>query len=233
MQKENANVTIRILLPVLAALSLAPFAQGQGATTSQTTPLQNIIAQSVPRFIKSAEGLDELTINFRDNSVTARGSQEAVAAFEKELHAADVPPVQYKTALRLVRYHVDKQGKYAQTGAELLPTVTTTVGVPALISIKTPGLGGYAVQVTPQRGADGAVTFTVEVQELGGKGEVIGSGQNELHVSLGTTVRITGMTDASDLILRRAVQQGQVVTDRGEYTGCYVEVTPALATHQP
>lgn len=127
------------LLPMLAALWLAPLAQGQAAPVSETTPLSNIVAQGVPMFIKTAGGLDQLMINFHDNSVTARGSQAAVAAFEKELRAADVPRVQYQMVMRLVCYRVDSQGKYAETSVQMLPTITTTDGVPATIAINLAG----------------------------------------------------------------------------------------------
>jgi len=216
----------RVLLPMLAALSLAPLAHGQGAPVSETTPLSNIIAQEVPTFIKTAGGLDQLTINFHDNSVTARGSQAAVAAFEKELRAADVPYVQYQMVVRLVRYRVDSQGKYAETSVEMVPTITTTDKVSATITMKSPGQDGHAMLVTPQSGADN--TVTAQVQELGEQGEIVSAGKN-VRVPLGKATRITGMTGAADRILRRAVQQGEIVTDRGAYTGCYVEVTPTIA----
>lgn len=219
----------RALLPMLAMLWLAPLAHGQGAPVSETTPLSNIVAQGVPMFIKTAGGLDQLTINFHDNSVTARGSQAAVAAFEKELRAADVPRVQYQMVMRLVRYRVDSQGKYAETSVQMLPTITTTDGVPATIAINLAGQDGYAMLVTPEPGGDKAVTVTAQVQELGEQGEVISAGRNVLRVPFGKATRITGLTGAADRVLRRAVQQGEVVTDRGAYTGCYVEVTPTIA----
>ncbi len=218
----------RPLLSALAVFALAPVAYGQGATVSETIALRNILARDVPTSVKSASGLDQLTCDFHANSVTARGSQDAVAAFEKELQAADRPRTQYRMALRLVRCHVDQQGKYAESVDEA-PTITDTDNVPAVVSFTVPGHDGYALTVTPQGSAAGQVSLTVQVQELGEQGEVMSEGKNARLVPLGKTARITGMTEAADKPLRRAVQRGEIVTDRGEYTGCYVEVTPTLA----
>lgn len=82
--------------------------------------------------------------------------------------------------------------------------------------------------VTPEPGGDKAVTVTAQVLELGEQGEVISAGKNVLSVPFGQATRVTGLTEAADKPLRRAVQQGEIVTDRGAYTGCYVEVTPTI-----
>ena len=216
----------RRLLPVLALLSLAPMAYGQATPVSETTVLQNIAARDIPTLIKSVSGLDQLTCNFHDNSVIATGAPAAVASFEKELHAADVQPAQFKLVMRLVRYHVDKQGKSAETVVSL-PTLITTDKAAATISVGHTGMDGYAVKATPEGTADKSVNLAIEVQELGEQGEVMESGKNTQIVPLGKTVHITGMTDAADKALRRAVQRGEVVTDHGEYTGYYLEVTPS------
>ncbi|MCW3062777.1 MAG: hypothetical protein JWQ02_4598 [Capsulimonas sp.] len=217
----------RHLLPIFALLTLAPFAHGQGPTVSETTVLQNILAQDVPMHIKSAQKLDELTCNFHDNSVIARGSEQAVAEFEKELHANDVQPGQYRLTMNLVRYHVDKNGKSVEKVIQA-PTMTVTDKAGGSISVGRQGQDGYAIKVIPESAPNNAVSLTVEVQELGEQGEVMNSGKNTLLAPLGKTVHITGMTDAKDKPLRRAVQKGEIVTDRGEYTGYYVEVTPTI-----
>jgi hypothetical protein len=217
------------LLSALAALSLAPFAYAKSATISRTTQLQHIVAQEIPTQIKSASSLDQLTVNFQNNSVTASGSPEAVAAFEKELHAADVEPAEYRVVLRFVRYHVDEFGNSVET--ELSgPDITTTNTVQASMTVTTPGYGGYTWLFTPEKDGDGTVKLTVEVQETGEQGEIVSDGKNTQSVPLGKMVRITGMTDATDKPLRRAVQQGQIVLDHGEYTGYYVDVTPTIVS---
>ncbi|BDI30780.1 hypothetical protein CCAX7_28310 [Capsulimonas corticalis] len=212
----------RHLLPALALLSIAPLAYGQTASVSETTILQNITARDAAYGIKSAQKLDELTCNFHDNAVTARGSQEAVTAFEKDLHAADVPMKQFQITLRVVRYHVDKQGKCVEKPIQT-PIITTTDKTTA--SISTQGDDGLELVITPQSAPDNAVNLAVEVRTLGEQGEVMCSGKNTLLAPFGKTVRITGMTEAKDKLLRRAVMRGEVVTDRGEYTGYYVEAT--------
>ncbi|MEO7718184.1 MAG: hypothetical protein ABIY70_18430 [Capsulimonas sp.] len=215
----------RHLLPVFTLLTLAPFAHGQGPTVSQTTVLQNITAQDVPRYIQSSQKLDELTCNFHDNTVTAHGSQEAVTEFEKELHAKDVQRGQYRLTMKLVGYHVDKNGKITETATQT-PSIVTTEKISASISMGGHGQDGLAITVIPSPDTDKTINLTVEIQELGEQGEVMNSGKNTQVASLGKTVHITGMTDAKDKALRRAVQKGEVVTDRGEYTGYYLEVTP-------
>ncbi|MCW3094998.1 MAG: hypothetical protein JWL77_616 [Chthonomonadaceae bacterium] len=82
--------------------------------------------------------------------------------------------------------------------------------------------------MTPHQTGSKTVQLTMAVQELVGEGQVVLSGKNARRVKLGETVRIVGMTNAADNSLHRAAQRGEIVTNRGEYTGYYVEVKPTL-----
>lgn len=217
----------RPLLTAFVACALAPAAYGQEALVSETIPLRYITAQSVPGVVTKMQGVEQFTCNLKENSVTVRGSRKAVDTFKTELQAADVQAPTYRIAMRVVRYHVDEQGKRTDT-VLFTPTILDLDKMAAECKIAQEGGSGYSVQITPRRETDKTVLLTVEVQELGEQGEVTRSGKNAQSVTLGETTRIVGMTDATDKALRRAVQRGEVVQNRGAYTGYYVEVTPTL-----
>lgn len=213
-------------LGVCALLSLVPAAYGQGTSATETIPLKYLAPQNVAASIKTPQGIANLTCDFSTNSVTVLGSPQAVAAFKAELQKADVPQTTHQTEMRFIRCHVDAHGKYTEEIVSK-PMLRGLEGYPATLSVMS-GQSGYTFQVTPTQDTDKTVLLTVEVRELGEQGEIIQSGKNTRRVMLGETVRFTGMTEATDKELRRAVQQGKVVVNRGEYTGYYVEVKPTI-----
>jgi hypothetical protein len=214
------------LLAAVAALSLVSAAQGQETDTSQTIRLRYTDAKSITNAVKTIAGIDELTCDFKHNSITVRGSEKAVATYASQIRLADVLPTLYRVKARLVRCTVDKNGKSIETILQE-PIVTGAAGQAAMISVI--GVeGGYSLEITPNTDSYQNVSLAVEVRELGEQGEVVKSGKTTRRIALGQTVRITGMTDATDKSLRRSVQQGQIVTGRGEYTGYYVDVTPTM-----
>ena len=140
--------------------------------------------------------------------------------------AADAQTAAYRIEMRLVRYQVDAQGKVTET-VVMTPSVFDKDNSAATVTVKQEE-SGYTLLVTPRHDTDSSVMMNVEVRELGEQGEVVRSGKNVRSVKLGEAVHITGMTDATDKALRRAVMRGEIVTDRGAYSGYYVEVKTTL-----
>lgn len=195
--------------------------------TEETIPLRFLDVKRVATTLPIPPGIERLTLDFRDNSVTVNGDQEAIQAFKREVHSADIEAMAYRLEMRLVRYHVDTQGRRAGETVVMAPRVMTLDKCQASISTRE-GESGIAILITPSHETGNTVRLSVEVQELGEQGEVVRSGKNERSVPLGEATRITGMADSSDKALRRAVQKGDIVTDRGEYTGYYLEVKPTM-----
>lgn len=208
-------------------LTLAAAVYGQSVDVTENIPLRFLDARMVPTTIKTSSGLHLLTLNIADNSLTVRGTHKAVTAFKTDLRAADVQKVNYCLKMRLVRFQADAAGHVEETVAAK-PTVMTLDKMTATIAV-TQETGGYAVEVTPRHDSEGTVMLTAEVRELGEQGEVVRSGRNEYRATLGKTARVTGMTDATDKDLRRATLKGQVVRDKGAYTGYYLEVEPTIS----
>ncbi|MCW3053633.1 MAG: Regulatory sensor-transducer, BlaR1/MecR1 family [Chthonomonadales bacterium] len=140
--------------------------------------------------------------------------------------AAAAQTATYHIEMRLVRYQVDAQGKVTET-VVTTPSVLQKDNSGATVTMMQ-GEGGYTLLVTPRHDTDSTVMLSLEVRELGEQGEVVHSGKNVRSIKLGEAVHITGMTDATDKALRRAVMRGEIVTDHGAYTGYYVEVKTTL-----
>ncbi len=210
----------------VAALAVVSVAQGQTPPVSATIPLKYLEARAVPATVKTVEGIDQVTIHNRDNSITVRGSQAAVAAYRAEVEKTDVPPIMHIVKMRLVRYDVDTHGKVSER-VEQAPIVSGMDGKPATLSTFR-DLSGFILTVTPTQNTDKTVTLAVEVREQGDAGEIVQSGKSTRIVKVGEAVRVTGMTTATAPALRRAAQRGEIVTNSGvAYSGYYVEVQAA------
>ncbi len=216
----------RLLFAIAAALLLATAAYGDDTTVTETIRLRFLDAKSVPARVTTPHGIAQLTLNLNENSITVSGDRNAVTAFKTGLSAADVELMVFRVEMRLVRYHVDANGKVAET-VLMTPRVMDLDGQAAMISVKNAD-SGYAIALTPHRDTDKTATLTVEVQELGEQGEVVRSGKNEQRVTLGRPTPVAGMTAATGKALRRAAQRGEVVTDQGAYTGYYVEAKTTI-----
>ncbi len=190
---------------------------------SETIPLRYLTAAGVSTMIKTVPGIDQLTFNRQDNSVTAHGSPKAIETLKAELHAADVPPVAYKIAMRLVRYAVDAQGQCVET-VVMEPMILDMNKSPAMCAIGNMG-NNFLLAVTPRQAGGKTVQLTMEVQQRDDQGQTLLSGKNVRRVKLGESVRIVGMTNAADNAIHRAALRGEIVAHHGEYTGYYVKTT--------
>ena len=215
----------RHLFAIGIAIMLSTAAHGYSTVVTETIRLRYLDVKSVPTKVKPPRGIELLTLNLNDGSITVTGDRDAVTAYKADLRASDVQLTAYRLSMRLVRFHVGARGSFSES-VVMTPTILDIDGCSSSISMKD-GNCAFAIALTPHRAAENTILLTVEVQQLGEQGEVVRSGKNEKRVPLGHSSRITGMTDSVILTLRRAAQRGEVVKDQGEYTGYYVEVTPS------
>jgi len=216
-------------LAVVAALSIGSTAYAQGDAVTATIPLNHIDAKTVATKVKILPGIDQLTCDFNTNSLIVRGTQTSVDSFKSEVQQVDVEPTIYQFNMRMVQYRVNADGKVAEMTL-MSPVITTTGDTPASCSLLD-GQAGFTLAVTLVKATEGKPTsLTVEVEQTDDQGEIICSGKHKHDVLLGKANRFVGMTDATDKALRAAAGRGVIVTDKGAYTGYYVEVTPMVQT---
>ena len=209
-------------LVVVATLLLACAAYGRDGVNSETIRLRHIGPDNVTEAVKTRQGIEQIVLNYADNSVTVRGNERALAKFKTDLQLADVEAPSYWVEMHVVRVHVDAMGKHVET-IVMAPTVSTISHVPASCT-QTTNLSGYSVLITASQNPDKTVSVTSEVRELGSDGDIVSSGKNTRNIKPGETTRTVGMTDATDKALRRAVHHGEIAINRGEYTGYYLDV---------
>ena len=212
----------RHLAVVAAILLLACAAYGRDGVNSETIRLRYLAPDNVFETLKARQGIDQLTLNYSDNSVTVRGDAKAVTKFKADLRLADVPITVYWVKMRLVRFHVDASGKQSEKVA-MAPTISTVANVLASCSQRQ-NKSGHTVFVTVSQNTDKTVTVNTEIRELGDDGEIVSSGQNTRIVKPGETVRTVGMTDAKDRDVRKAVHLGEIANNVGEYSSYYLDV---------
>jgi hypothetical protein len=212
----------RFLLLAVSVLVLACSANGSGRVSSETIRLRHLGPEEAAKLVKVNQGISQLLLSFKDNTVTVTGDEAAIAAFKADLLKADAPPVEYKITMHLVRTHVDANGKHTDT-VVMAPTFTDFAEYPATMTQGT-NESGYSILMTPNRCADDTVNLTTEIRELGIDGDIVSSGKNVRNVKLGETVRTVGMTDAKNKAIRRAVHKGEITAVLGSYDAYYLDV---------
>lgn len=212
----------RHLAFVAATLLLACVAYGRDGVNSETIRLRNIGPDNVAEALKMQQGIEQLTLNYRDNSVTVRGDEKALLKFKSDLRRLDIEFALYWVKMRLVRYRVDASGKHTET-VVMASSVSTLANAPVSCS-QLQNESGYSAFATVRQNDDSTMNLTSEVRELGDEGEIVSSGKNIRNVKLGETTRSVGMTDAKDKAVRRAVHHGEIVNNPGEYNSYYLDV---------
>jgi hypothetical protein len=83
----------------------------------------------------------------------------------------------------------------------------------------------YRMSFTPRVNRDGTVTVSAELDEIGPNGTVRRTAQTVRRARQDTTQRLAGLTPSTDMLVRHAVEAGEVVADRGPYDAVYLDVT--------
>jgi len=216
----------RLLLFAVSVLVLTGSATGSGRVSSETIQLLHLGPTDAAMLVKAKQGITQLTLNFKDNSVTVTGDEAAIAAFKADLLKVDAPSVVYVIAMHLVRYRVDASGKHTET-VLMAPTLSDIADIPATVTQGTEE-NGHSILITPYRCADSTVNLNAEVRKLGIDGEIVSSGKNVRNVKLGETVRMVGMTNAQDKAIRKAVHKGELPVGLGAYDAYYLDAKVEL-----
>ena len=222
---------------ISSALLMFVMAGGQPAQSppvAETILLHHLEAQKVPGLVQPVSGLQDITINYRNNSVLVRGDTQTVKAIKAQILALDVQPVNFRLIATVTRYRVAADGRYSET-VVMSPTmmvfdkssacmaVTTAANAQPGAAVSTAETSGFALSFKPTHNADGSITLLAEVQELGEQGEVVRSGRNERRVAPSETARVVGMTDGGDKAARRRAMKGEAIRNGGPLTGYYVQ----------
>jgi hypothetical protein len=93
----------RALLVAAAVLAMANTTQVRADVITETIPLRYLNAQNVPKALKTTRGIEQLTLNFNDNSIPVRGNDDAVVALKTELRSLDVQTTQFRLNVKLTR----------------------------------------------------------------------------------------------------------------------------------
>lgn len=174
--------------------------------------------------LKSNQGIEQITLDFRNHRVIVRGDEKAILDARATIRYVDVPRRYYFVKLRLVRYHVDANGTHAETTV-VSPTVDAYNNQPASYpEYMQNRKNDYTIEITISPNPDKTLTLISEVSELDDEGQIVSSGKNTRVVNLWNTVRTVGMTGAKDKQIRKAVHQGDMPNNLGEYSGYYLDV---------
>lgn len=247
-RRPNAFVLFVIPLAVTAALTPAGGALARPTATGQTAA--PIRTERIPlRFVRPSEmiaalraapnglpaGTANLTPNDRDNTLSVRGSDVAIARVKELAALLDVAPRTVLVKLRLVRVWFVDDGKM-QEDTLSAPVITTTNNRPAAISVS--GRGGYAVALTPRVNGDGSITLTATLRlsaPVGGAAYRDLTATRTRRVEAGKTERVVGVTDSRDAAIQETVRLGALPEKwaPNSFYGYYVEATPSEVTGDP
>lgn len=204
------------------ALLMSCAVLGDDGIRSETFRLQYVAPEKVIEVLKKRQGIEQLTLNYTENSVSARGDEKAMRKFKADLQALDIQPTFYWVKMRLSRFNMDARGRQTET-VVMSPSTSTIDNAPVSFS-QLQDESGFSVFVTVSQNTDKSMTLSSEVRELGNEGEIMSSGKNIRKVTLGELARTVGMTDSKDKEIRKAVHHGVIVKNSGEYNGYYLDV---------
>lgn len=221
----TALLASTVILPTTFAQTLSLPQSPPSATQVEKVTLQHRVAFEIAHDLTAAgkmpPGIEALTADSADNSLTVRGSAQAIALLKEEIAALDVAPHAYRVQTWIVQVRVDR----GNVRTVRLPSMTfnTTDGVLARMDSATTDKGGvvtsgWSVAVRPRREPDGTLMLQATLGKLG-PGTQTGTG--ERHTLLGKMVRLAGVTDSSDPRVREAVRQGLAAEKAKEQTAPY------------
>jgi hypothetical protein len=180
-------------------------------------------------------GAADLTPNDRDNTLSVRGSDTAIAKVKELVALLDVAPRTVLVKLRLVRIWFVDDGKMQEytLGA---PLITARSNQPAAVSVS--GRGGYAVALTPRVNGDGSITLTTTLRldvPVGGTTYRNLAATRTRRLDAGKTERVVGVTDSGDAAIQETIRLGALPEKwaPNSFYGYYVEATASEITGDP
>jgi hypothetical protein len=206
---------------VLASLlALASPASAQDAVT-ETVRLRYVHPLELAQALKLPLDLEQVTLNFREKSVTIRGSRNSVVAAMQQVFEADVEPIVYRVELRVVKRTVDSKGDATEVLSSM-PWGSVAPRVPVTFSTGSDEAFGQSVtvKVTPAERGGAKLEVTMRMRDQAGND--IYAASKERIVKLGELVQIGGMTNEKSPALRGAVERGERPGEGAGYTAYFV-----------
>jgi hypothetical protein len=178
-------------------------------------------------------GLGSATEHVHDHSISFRGTETGVGKARPRIALADAPSAEISIHLNLIRFERDADGRVRER-VSLSPLISAPSHARVVLGIKAKSpIAFNGLSVAPVLNQDGTVTLTVTVDQPGDPGETRPALVVERRLPQNTQVRMLGLTNSEDKLLRRAVEAGEVVNDRGPYTATYFDVTVQRVTKNP
>jgi beta-lactamase regulating signal transducer with metallopeptidase domain len=135
----------------------------------------------------------------------------------------------YRLGMQLTKCEVTEAGRHTET-ILARPAVITQDGAPAAIEVKDRGTG-FRVDITPRSKRKNSVALQITLAVTPEGGSAPATNTTLRSVRLDKSTRILGAMvagqAANDPTLRKKVQEGKLVTDRGAYTCYFLDVKPS------
>ena len=207
-----------LLLPLLLVVLDSRSAFAQQKIVREKIALRFVIATKVVDYLKTntssryvgegrpnveepllPPGIASVLPNKRDNSLTLRGTAEAVARLKETIRLLDIQPREVTIKLRLVRVPLTPSDE-----EEATPRSEEVIGAPILVTLNNQtgrvavrGRGGYEVEITPRINGDNSVTLSAELRLLGLNNQVVSSARGTRRVTT-PGERLLAVSDAAN-----------------------------------
>jgi hypothetical protein len=237
MLEETMKKLLAILTLLLCLQGLSASAQKENE--SKIIPLRYADAQTVAQHIREGTPTPEkaepdkrapqppadipsVAVDARTNSLIMTGSPAALARAQQVIRTLDVPSIQVRLDIRVLRLIHESSGDLTIETVGT-PRILTLNRLPAKLSIGA-GKEGYTFEIYPQVNGDGSILLAATMSAA--LAERMQAGCMRI-VEDGETTMLLGVTDSADPDTRRAVQSGKLsVVGTEKHTDYYLQVTP-------
>ena len=238
-----------VALGVVAAWPLATGARARLITGQQAAAAPVRTERIALRFVRPSEivaalkavptglptGTAGLTPEDRDNTLSVRGTESAIARVKELVALLDVAPRIVQVKMRLIRIWFVDDGKM-QEDVLGKPVITARSNQPAVISVS--GRGGYTVALTPRVNGDGTITLTTTLRfsaPVGGAAYRELTATRTRRFDAGKTERVVGVTDSPNAGIQETIRLGALPEKwaPASFYAYYVEATASEVTGEP
>ncbi len=248
MSQRPPTAFALFLAPLTVAAALLPNAHASAwPSTAEQTAAPVRTERIALRFVSPSEvvaalkasaagalppGAVELTPDDRDNTLSVRGSDAAIAKVKELVALLDVPARTVRVKLRVVRAWFVDDGKM-QEDTLGTPVITTINNRTAAVSVS--GRGGYTVALTPRVNGDDSITLTTTLRlsvPVGGTTFRNLTATRTRRVEAGKAERVVGVTDSRDAAIQETVRLGALPEKwaPASFYAYYVEATASEIT---
>jgi hypothetical protein len=197
-------------------------------TVTDSVKLRYVHPARLAPVLKLPFDLEQITLNFKDRTVTVRGSRKAVLSTLEQVLEADVniDPLNFQVGIRIVKRTVDADGKATESMVND-SSASVTAGNPLTFVTGSDEASGQTLVILLSLADAGMVTLDVTMNMRDQAGNVLFTSKKERKVKIGERVAIGGMTDVKDVALRDAIRRGERPKGRASYSAHYLELAVA------